>query len=108
MHRVTFPVHQFRGKQRVGKLLGKAVQCRFQEFSFHVEEVVGVCEGGEGVVTAAVAADELLVFARVRIFFGTQKQHVLQKMGETLTVFRIVAAAHRYIHGGGRFISGRV
>src|SRR5690606_4344813 len=92
MDGIALPVDQIGGQERMGELLGKPVQRRFQNFAFYVEEIVGVFKRGVGVVAATVAANKLLVFARIRVFFGAQKQHVLQKMCQAFTICRIVAA----------------
>src|SRR5690554_8056124 len=57
---------------------------------------VGKC--GKGVMTAAMAANELLVLARVRILLGSQEQHMFQEMCQTLAVGGVVAAANSDIH----------
>ena len=44
------------------------VQRRFQELGLNIEEIIRVLECGESIVLAAVALDELLVFARIGVF----------------------------------------
>ena len=60
-----------------------------KKFMMQIEVVVGELGAGPGVVAAAVAIDELLILAGAGKGFGAEKQHMLQKMGHSLTLRRI-------------------
>src|SRR5690554_499727 len=104
INRISFLIYQCGRKQRGGELLGKSVQCRLQKLSLNVKEIIGVLEGGKGVVTAAMTFYELLILARLRVSLSAKKQHVFQKMSESFTVFRIVSTTNGYVHGRRSFI----
>ena len=105
---IALTIHQFRGEQGRRKLLGEPIQRRFQKLGFDIKEIVGVFKRRKRVMTAAVAANKLLVFARLRVLLGAQKQHVLKKMCQACPLFRVVTAAHGDVHGGGGFVGFRV
>ena len=73
----------------------------------YVEEVVGVLECGECVVTATMAFDELLVLARVRVFFRAQEQHVFKEVREAFAVGGVIATADGNVHGCCGFVGAR-
>ena len=104
VHGVAFTVHQFGGKQGCGELLRESVQGRFQKFGLNIEEIIRVLECSEGIVLAAMALDELLVFTWIRIFLGSKEQHVLQEVGESFPIRRIVPATDGNVHRGSRFV----
>ena len=72
------------------------------------ELVVGVVAGGVGVVVAAVLAHEISVVGDVRIFFGAEEEHVLEKMREALGVGGVVDLADVHDEGGAGFVELRV
>src|SRR5690554_260315 len=104
MHSVALTVDQLSGKQRGGKLLGEAIKSGFQIIGLYVKKVVGVTKSGKGVMAAAVAFYELLIFTGLWIFFRAQKQHVFKKVRNTLSLSRVITAADSHIHRGGGFL----
>ena len=48
----------------------------------HLKLVVGQIGGRVGVVVAAVGVDEGAIVGDIGIFFGAEKEHVLQKVSE--------------------------
>ena len=104
MNCVALAVDKFGGKQWGCELLGEPIQRGLQVIGLDIKEVVGIAKGGKGIMTAAVAFDELLIFAGLRILFGSQEQHVLQKMCDTFALFRIIPTANADVHGGSGFV----
>ena len=72
----------------------KAFECAVQLLIIYVKEVGRLCVGSKGVMTAAILFNELLVFVRFWEGLGTKKQHMLQKVGQTLAAFRIIHATN--------------
>lgn len=105
---MTFAVHVFGGKQRSDEKLGKTVDRFRQSPGFNVKEIVGVFVGGESVVAAAVRADELLIAVGLRVFFGTQEQHVLKKMSQPRAFCRVGIGAYSDIHGYSCLIGSEI
>ena len=93
MHRVPLPLHVGRVEQRSDEELRKAVHALLEVGGVDVEKVVGVVAGGVGVGTAAMGGDEGLVAIHLRVLFGADEQHVLQKVGEARTLLGFVERA---------------
>ncbi len=102
--RVALLVHPLGIKGGADKELGEAIQPRFEEAVVDLEEEVGEFGAGPGVVAAAMTAHKLLVFTRLGVSGGAEKQHVFQKMGHPLAVGRIVKMTGIDRQRGGRFV----
>ena len=76
--------------------------------SGRMEKAVGVVQGRVGVAIPAVAADEIAVAVRVREFFRTKKQHVLEEVRQAQVAFRLGEAAHVYGESRRRLVAGEV
>ncbi len=55
-----------------------------------------------------MGADEFLVLARLRIFHRAEKEHVLEKMGETFATLGVSATADVHVEGSRRLICLRI
>ena len=97
VHHVALAAQAVGVEQRVDEEPTEAIQSAFEGLGLHIEEVVGVQRGGEGVVAPAVAADVALVGVGLGVGLGAQKQHMFEQVGEPLQVIGILGAAHRYI-----------
>ena len=108
IHGVALTLHILGVEPGRDEELREAIECGLEMSRIDVEEIGRPLEAGIGVVTAAVSTDKGLVGSGFRILLGTQKQHVLEKMGQPGPVSRIVEAACRHAQRGGALVTVRV
>jgi hypothetical protein len=102
--RVHFPFCKFPGEKRGNEELSEAVEGAVEGVVADLEMIVGMVAGGKGVAEAAMTPDIVAVIALSWVFFGAQKEHMLQKMCDALAILRIAQRPHANGHGGGRFV----
>ena len=105
---MPFAVHIHGVEERRHKELRKSVERRFQVVGIDIEKVIGVLECGIRVVAPAVCTDKALVLTGLGELLRAKKQHVLQKVRQTLTFDRVAAAADVHVQGGRGFVGARV
>ena len=74
----------------------------------YIEKIVGIFQTGASVMTAAMLANKTLILTGLRIFLGTQKQHMLKKMDQPRSILRILITAYIDIQRGSRLIAARI
>jgi hypothetical protein len=60
--------------------------------------IVGVVPRCEGIVVTPACFKKIVVIFFVRVFAGTEKKHMLKKMGQALVFFGVRKRAHPYVH----------
>ena len=62
--------------------------------------IVGVGEGGVGVVHTAVVLNKLSVLILTLVLLGAHEQHVLEEVRGAVEGLRVQGAAHVHVQGG--------
>ncbi len=97
MNGVTFPINVLCGKQGSGKKLTKSIQRLIQVLGIYIKKVIGVLLRGVSIVTATMLTDKLLILTGLRITLSTQKQHMLKKVRQAASIFRVITTTNAYI-----------
>src|SRR5690606_3323152 len=108
MHCVAFTFDIGSIEQWRNKKLCEAIQRRLQLCAVDFKKIIGVFGRGVGVVATTVLVDKCLVITGLRIFFCTEKKHVLKKMREPRTLRRILVMPHEHVQCGCSFFRCRI